>query len=39
LTITMKRIVVSPLGFRFGAGDQPWLYCDVEQEAAKSTGA
>src|SRR5262249_14080476 len=38
LTITMKRIVVSPL--RFGSEpDQSWLYCDVEPKAAKSTDA
>jgi len=38
LTITMKRIVVSPL--RFGSElDQSWLYCDVEPKAPKSTDA
>src|SRR5215510_8275249 len=40
LTITMKRMVVSPLRFSGSEpGDQPWLHRDVEPEAAKSTGA
>jgi hypothetical protein len=38
LTITMNRIVVSPVGFGVGAAREGRLHCHVEPKAVKSTG-